>query len=144
MAHRFSKRRCALGSACRHGFLHDLASRRVQVVGATPFPNDLFMCQVSRPLTAADEGVLGAHRVLVCYRNATWSALVRAQLGEAGIRVVQTPYQAPNANAYAERFVTLNHARVQNPGDHCSLNVISDGRSPSSSSTTSVNGITKA
>jgi putative transposase len=26
-------------------------------------------------------------------------------LGEAGIRVVQTPYQAPNANAYAERFV---------------------------------------
>jgi transposase InsO family protein len=26
-------------------------------------------------------------------------------LGEAGIRVVQTPFQAPNANAYAERFV---------------------------------------
>jgi transposase InsO family protein len=26
-------------------------------------------------------------------------------LREAGIRVVQTPYQAPNANAYAERFV---------------------------------------
>jgi transposase InsO family protein len=33
------------------------------------------------------------------------SASVRAQLGEAGIRVVRTPYQAPNANAYAERFV---------------------------------------
>ena len=30
---------------------------------------------------------------------------MRAQLGEDGIRVVQTPYQAPNANAYAERFV---------------------------------------
>jgi putative transposase len=26
-------------------------------------------------------------------------------LGEAGIRVVQTPFQVPNANAYAERFV---------------------------------------
>ena len=26
-------------------------------------------------------------------------------LREAGIRIVQTPYQAPNANAYAERFV---------------------------------------
>ncbi len=30
---------------------------------------------------------------------------MRARLSEAGIRVVQTPYQAPNANAYAERFV---------------------------------------
>jgi hypothetical protein len=26
-------------------------------------------------------------------------------LGEAGIRVLQTPFQAPDANAYAERFV---------------------------------------
>jgi putative transposase len=26
-------------------------------------------------------------------------------LGDAGIRVVQTPLQAPNANAHAERFV---------------------------------------
>ena len=30
---------------------------------------------------------------------------MRARLGEAGIRVVQTPFQAPNANAYTERFV---------------------------------------
>jgi hypothetical protein len=30
---------------------------------------------------------------------------VRARLAESGIRVVQTPFQAPNANAYAERFV---------------------------------------
>ena len=33
------------------------------------------------------------------------STPVRERLTEAGIRVVQTPYQAPNANAYAERFV---------------------------------------
>jgi len=30
---------------------------------------------------------------------------VRERLGDVGIRVVQTPFQAPNANAYAERFV---------------------------------------
>ena len=86
-------------------FVIDLASRRVHIVGSTPHPDEVFMCQVGRTLTAADEGVLGGHRVLICDRDAKWSAPVRARLREAGIRVVHTPYQAPNANAYAERFV---------------------------------------
>jgi putative transposase len=43
--------------------------------------------------------------VLICDRDAKWSAAVRERLAEGGIRVVQTPYKAPNANAYAERFV---------------------------------------
>ena len=63
------------------------------------------MQQVVRTMTAADDGLLVQHRVLICDRDTKWSAPVRARLGEAGIRVVQTPYQAPNANAYAERFV---------------------------------------
>jgi putative transposase len=86
-------------------FVIDLASRRVQIVGSTPHPDEGFMRQVGRRLTAADDGVLGGHRVLICDRDAKWSAPVRLRLGEVGIRVVQTPYQAPNANAYAERFV---------------------------------------
>ena len=86
-------------------FVIDLASRRVHIVGSTPHPDEMFMRQVSRTLTAADEGILVGSRVLICDRDAKWSAPVRARLGEAGIRVVQTPYQAPNANAYAERFV---------------------------------------
>jgi transposase InsO family protein len=86
-------------------FVIDLASRRVQIVGSTPFPNDLFMRQVSRTLTAADDGVLVDQRVLICDRDAKWSAPVRVRLGEAGIHVVQTPFRAPNANAHAERFV---------------------------------------
>jgi transposase InsO family protein len=57
-----------------------------------------------RTLTAADDGWLVQHRVLICDRDAKWSAPVRRRLGEAGIRVVLTPYRAP-ANAYAERFV---------------------------------------
>ena len=52
-----------------------------------------------------DEGLLRAHRVLICDHDAKWSAEVRRLLGEEGIRVVQTPRRAPNANAYAERFV---------------------------------------
>jgi transposase InsO family protein len=83
----------------------DLASRRVHMVGSTPHPDERFMCQVTRMLTAAGDSVLGDRHVLICDRDAKWSAAVRARLGEAGIRMVQTPYQAPNANAYAERFV---------------------------------------
>jgi putative transposase len=86
-------------------FVIDLASRRVHIVGSTPFPTDLFMRQVGRTLTVVDEGVLAGHRGLICDRDAKWSAPVRAPLGEAGVRVVQTPYKAPNANAHAERFV---------------------------------------
>jgi putative transposase len=86
-------------------FVMDLASCRVQIVGSTRSPNDLFMRQLGRTLTAADEGVLVGHRVLICDRDTMWSAPVRARLREAGIYVVQTPFQAPNANAYAERFV---------------------------------------
>ena len=63
------------------------------------------MQQVVRTLTAADDGLLIQHRFLICDRDTKWSASVRARLDEAGIRVVLTPYRAPNANAYAERFV---------------------------------------
>ena len=42
---------------------------------------------------------------LICDRDRKWSRDVRRQLREAGIRVVLIPERAPNANAYAERFV---------------------------------------
>ena len=50
-------------------------------------------------------GLLVQHRVLICDRDTKWSAPVRARLADAGIRVVLAPCRAPNANAYAERFV---------------------------------------
>jgi putative transposase len=83
-------------------FVIALASRRVRVLGITPHPEEAFMRQIVRTLTMADAESCG---VLICDRDAKWSASVRDRLSEAGIRVVQTPYQAPNANAYAERFV---------------------------------------
>ena len=74
-------------------FVIDLASRRVQILGSTPFPNERFMRQLVRTLTTADDGVLVQHRVLICDRDAKWSGPVRARLGDAGVRAVQTPFQ---------------------------------------------------
>jgi transposase InsO family protein len=86
-------------------FVIDLASRRVQIAGSTPRPSEAFMQHVVRTLTAADLGLLRDHRVLICDRDRTWSGDVRRRLRAAGMHVVLTPVRAPNANAYAERFV---------------------------------------
>ena len=86
-------------------FVIELASRRVHLVGSTPHPDDAFVCQVARVLTAADDGILRGHRILICDRDTKWSTTCRQTLADGGIRVVQTPFQAPNCNAHAERFV---------------------------------------
>jgi putative transposase len=86
-------------------FVIELHSRRVSIVGSTPHPDEAFVRQVVRQLTAADEGVLGGHRVLICDRDRKWSLAVRELLETSGVRVIQTPFRAPNCNAHAERFV---------------------------------------
>src|SRR5262249_52157748 len=83
-------------------FVIHLASRRVQILGSTLYPDEAFMRQVGRTLTMADAEIC---RVLICDRDAKWNRPFHDVLREAGIRVVQTPYRAPNANAHAERFV---------------------------------------
>ena len=83
-------------------FVIELASRRVQILGSTPHPDETFMRQVARTLTMADER---GCQVLICDRDWKWTRDVRRLLGNAGIRVVRTPERAPNANAFAERFV---------------------------------------
>jgi HTH-like domain len=75
-------------------FVIELASRRVQILGSTPHPDEAFMGQVARTLTMADGET---RRVLICDRDAKWSEAVRARLQDAGLRVVRTPYRAPNA-----------------------------------------------
>jgi putative transposase len=83
-------------------FVIELASRRVQILGSTPHPDEAFMRQVARTLTMADEGMC---RILICDRDAKWSEPVQDRLRDTGIHLMRTPYQAPNANAHAERFV---------------------------------------
>src|SRR4029453_18770498 len=71
-------------------FVIDLASRRVHILGSTPYPDEMFMQQVGRTLTA-DERQSRAPRLLICDRDAKWRGDVRRLLAEGGIRVVQTP-----------------------------------------------------
>ena len=86
-------------------FSIDLKSRQVHFAGATPNPCGSFMAQVARNLTDAFDGFLTGHRFLICDRDSKFSEQFRRTLRGSGVEVMQTPVQAPNCNAYAERFV---------------------------------------
>jgi putative transposase len=88
-------------------FVIDLRSRRVHVAGSTPNPDAAFMAQAARRLTDTVDGFLAGHLVLICDRDNKWTDGFRRIIQGAGIRIVLTPVQAPNANAHAERFVRL-------------------------------------
>jgi transposase InsO family protein len=63
------------------------------------------MAQAARRLTDAVDGFLVGHRVLICDRDSKWTDEFRRIVQGAGVRIVLMPVRAPNANAYAERFV---------------------------------------
>jgi transposase InsO family protein len=86
-------------------FVLDLRSRRVHVVGSTPTPDGGFMAQAARRLTDAVDGFLVGHQILICDRDRKWTDAFRRIVQGAGVRIVLIPVRAPNANAYAERFV---------------------------------------
>jgi transposase InsO family protein len=86
-------------------FVLDLKSRRMHIVGSTRNPAARFMAEAARRLADTVDGFLASHRVLICDRDGKWTDEFRAILERAGVRIVVTPVQAPNANAYAERFV---------------------------------------
>jgi transposase InsO family protein len=86
-------------------FVIELHSRRVHVVATTPHPDEAFMLQIARQLTDATDGVFAEQRFLNCDRDQKWSSAVRHLLETSGVRVIRTPFRAPNCNAHAERFV---------------------------------------
>jgi putative transposase len=86
-------------------FVIELHSRRVHMVGSTPHPNEAFMLQIARHLTDATDGVLNGQRFLICDRDRKWRTAVRHLLETSSVRVIRTPFRAPNCNAHAERFV---------------------------------------
>ena len=86
-------------------FVIDLASRRVQILGSTTHPKAVFTEQIVRTLTMADARATPLPHVLICDRDRKWSGDVRRRPRDAGVRVVLIPERAPNANAFAERFV---------------------------------------
>jgi len=82
-------------------FFLELKSRRVHIAGITTNPTDLFMGQAAERAASFLKGC----RYLIHDRDTKYSLRFKIVMEAAGVGLIRTPYQAPNANAYAERFV---------------------------------------
>jgi putative transposase len=85
-------------------FVMELATRRVQCAGITTNPDEIWMKQMARNLTAADDGFLCGKRYLLMDRDGKFSAAFRQILSDAGTEPVRLPPRSPNLNAHIERF----------------------------------------
>ena len=86
-------------------FVIELATRRIEIAGITPGPNEAWMMQIGRNVTDPIDGFLAEKELLILDRDSKYAAAFRNLLKDSGITVVQLPPRSPNLNAYAERFV---------------------------------------
>src|SRR5262249_29531971 len=79
------------------------ANRRVWLAGCTANPTGEWVTQQARNLSFS--GLLERMRFLVHDRDSKFSAAFEEVFRSEDIQVIPTPIRAPQANAYAERFV---------------------------------------
>ena len=63
------------------------------------------MAQVARNLTDHVDGFLRDKKFLILDNDSLFANQFCSTLEDAGVKIVRTAYQAPNMNAFAERFV---------------------------------------
>jgi putative transposase len=86
-------------------FFIELKTRRVHLAGVTTNPNAAWVTQQARNLLLRLEEHGRRVRFLIRDRDAKFCRGFDDVFGSEGAQVLVTPVQAPNANAYAERWV---------------------------------------
>jgi putative transposase len=90
-------------------FLIELHTRRVRLVGVTDHPNGPWVVQRARELSMSREAETtagaSAPRFLVRDRDSKFTHAFDDVFASDGIQTIKTPIQAPNADAFAERWV---------------------------------------
>jgi transposase InsO family protein len=86
-------------------FFIELDTRRVHLAGVTANPNAAWITQQARNLLLALDERGRQVRFLIRDRDAKFCRGFDDVFGSEGIKVLVTPVQAPNANAYAERWI---------------------------------------
>jgi putative transposase len=86
-------------------FFISLATRRLEFLACTPNPDGAWVAQQARNLTMQLGDQERRFRLLIHDRDRKFSRAFDEVFRSEGIEVIRTPIQAPNANAFAERWV---------------------------------------
>ena len=86
-------------------FFIELGTRRVRMAGCTTKPNTIWVTQQARQLVWELQDESQDMAFLIHDNDKKFSSSFDAVFDSTGIEIVSTPYQAPQANAYAERWV---------------------------------------
>jgi transposase InsO family protein len=86
-------------------FVMKLKTRTVEIAGMTSQPDEAWMIQIARNLTAAGEGFLRGVSPIILDRDPLYTAAFRRLLRDSGATPLVLPAWSPNLNAFAERFV---------------------------------------
>ena len=87
------------------GFVIELKTRRVHLLGITRHPTSQWATQLARNLAAEVEETGARFTHLIRDRDTKFTAAFDAVFASIGIRTLPIAPQAPRMNAYAERFV---------------------------------------
>jgi putative transposase len=86
-------------------FFIELGSRQVHISGVTPNPSQFWTSQQARNLLWEFDGADPSFRFLIHDNDKKFSSLFDSIFLSEGFHVIHTPYRAPNANAFAERWI---------------------------------------
>jgi putative transposase len=86
-------------------FFIELGTRRVHLAGCTTKPTAAWVTQQARQFSWTIQAGALPVRFLIRDRDGKFPPAFDAVFRSEGVRVMRTPYRAPNANAYAERWI---------------------------------------
>jgi putative transposase len=86
-------------------FFIELGTRRVHLAGVTAHPDGRWVAQQARQIVWTLEEDGADVRILLHDNDSQFTAPFDTVFQAAGLHVIRTPFHAPNANAYAERWV---------------------------------------